>query len=175
MVLKYKTEYWEWVFYKNLIGAVILFPFVQSYLRFFLAKENAFATLLVLSLTMLFASWLLYMRRGQYYLIDLGIVVFLAAILFGFAVRKIDPIVTVWFINTALAILTFGYILAKHLFAQTERLFLKKWKEIIAGGLLATLLRITLAFAFLFFPLSLMVVLFTVSHIFIVAKFFEFK
>ena len=170
-----KSEYWEWVFCKNLVGAVILFPFVQNNLRFFLEKENAFFTLVVLSLTMIFASWLLYKKRKRYYLIDLGIVVFLAAVLFGFAVKQIDPIVTVWFLNAALAVLTFGYILAKHLFAQTERFFVKKWIEIIVGGLLATFFRVTLAFAFLFFPMSLMVILFTGAYLFVIVKFFEFK
>lgn len=91
------------------------------------------------------------------------IMAFLASILFGIAVWQTTPIITVWFISTALAIATFGFILARHLFRQTEKLFLKRWREIIVGGILANFLRALIAMAFLFFPLPLMAVLFTAS------------
>lgn len=166
-------SFWEWVFFKNLIITIVLYPLVAGY--FWLLKDNYnFSLLIVLSLACLFAGWLVHQQKIKY-LAPLGVVIFLANILFGFSVNWIDLILTLWFVSAALTTYLLGYIIARHLFGQTEKLFVKKWKEIIVGGLLATLLRIVLAFAFVFFPIYLMAALLTVSYILIVAKCCEFK
>ncbi len=165
-------EHWEWVFFKSLIGAIIFFPFARS-VFFFLESNYNVILLLATSFSFLFISWIFSLRKERY-LLALALSVFLSTILFGWSVWTTSPTLVIWFISAALAIATFGFIPARHLFQRTEKLLVKKWKEIIAAGLFSNLLRWLWAFAFLVFPLPLLTLIFGVAYILIVARYGNF-
>lgn len=173
LVSKAWEEHWEWVFFKNLIGAVIFYPLARS-VFFFLESDYNVVLLLVTSLSFLFIGWILSLKKEKY-LFPLALAIFLSTILFGWSVWTTTPTLVVWFICATLAILTFGFILARHLFCNTEKLLVKKWKEILAASLLSNFLRWLWAFAFLVFPMPLLTVVFGVAYILIVARYGNFS
>lgn len=172
LIKKAWEEHWEWVFFKNLIGAIIFYPLARS-VFFFLESNYNVILLLVTSLSFLFISWLFSLKKEKY-LLPLALSVFLSTILFGWSVWSTSPTLVVWFVSIALAVATFGFILARHLFQQTEKLLVKKWKEVIAASLLSNFLRWVWAFAFLVFPLPLLTAVFSVAYILIVARYGNF-
>ena len=172
LVNKAWEDHWEWVFFKNLIGAIVFYPLAR-YVFFFFESDYNVVLLLVTSLSFLFASWIFSLKKEKY-LLPLALTVFLSTLLFGWSVWTTSPTLVVWFICTTLAVLTFGFIFARHLFRKTERLLVKKWKEILAASLLSNLLRWLWAFAFLVFPLPLLTAIFSVAYILIVARYGNF-
>lgn len=172
LINKVWEEHWEWVFFKNLIGAIIFFPLARS-VSFFLESNYNIVLLLATSLSFLFVSWIFSLRKERF-LLPLALSIFLSTILFGWSVWSTSPSLVIWFICTTLAVLTFGFILARHLFRKTEKLLIKKWKEILAASLLSNFLRWVWAFAFLVFPLPLLTAVFSVAYILIVARYGNF-
>ena len=81
--------------------------------------------------------------------------VFLGMILAGLAIEKTSPVFALWFASAVLALISFGYIMAFHLFRKAEKDLSKKWKEIMAISLAVNFFRLMVVFLLAFFPILL--------------------
>lgn len=147
---------WELLFFSSFIGAIIFYPFAWHNFGFFLADNYNFFLLSITSLLFFFDFWILSLeKKGGKWLFIRFVLVFLGMILAGLAVEKTSPVFALWFASAVLALVSFGYIMAFHLFRKTEKDLLKKWKEIVAVSLAVNFFRLIVVFLLAFFPILL--------------------
>ncbi len=149
-----KLGLWELLFFSSLIGAIIFYPLAWRDFDYFLNNNYNFFILTLASLLFFFDSWIVSLeKRGGWWLLLRFLLVFIALILAGMAVEITSPIFTLWFASIILTLLSFGYIIAFHLFRRAERDLISKWKEIISVSLAVNFFRLVVVFLLAFFPI----------------------
>ncbi len=147
---------WELLFFSSFIGAIIFYPLAWRDFDYFLGNNYNFFVLTLASLLFFFDSWIISLEKkgGQWLLLRFSLA-FIALILAGMAIEITNPIFALWFASVVLTLLSFGYIIAFHLFEKTGRDLMSKWKEIISLGLAVNFFRLIVVLLLAFFPIAL--------------------
>lgn len=153
-----QARYWESVFFAGLFGFIALYPGIISDISY--ATENPTLFLLLstasiaLFLTLVFYNEFHAGRRSCYLAASAALAA-LAIISAGFSLFFTTPTLLVWFLDAALALFSFGYIIAKHLFRRIERDLRTHAPRIILRGLTITLIALLIAHTLIIFPIGL--------------------
>ncbi len=118
-----RLRFWEYVFFAGLTGSVALYPFVRGQIAPAFAA-TPYATLLVLTVIFSFAA-LAYgrhaharqTRRSAMAATGLGGA---AIVMIGLSSASASPALAAWFIDTGIALFSFGYMLANRLLWRAE-------------------------------------------------------
>lgn len=150
--------YWESVFFASLFGFIALYPAVISPLPY--AAENPLLFLLlstmsiVLFMTLVFYGEFNAGRRLPWLIVSAFFAMF-TIISAGIALIFIAPTTVVWFIDAALALFSFGFIIAKHFLRRVERDLRAHLPQAILSGLAVTAVALLIAHTLTIFPIGL--------------------
>lgn len=150
--------YWESIFFAGLFGFVALYPAVISVFPY--AAENP--TLFLLLSTSSIAVFLTLVFYGEFHTgrrpLPLIISAFFAALTVtcvGLSLIFTVPATVVWFMDAALALFSFGFIIARHFLRRVERDLRAHSPKIILGGLAVTGAALFVAHTLTIFPIGL--------------------
>ncbi len=150
-----KLRYWECVFFSGIFGVIALYPFSAPLIPFATYNQQLFIFLVLASMA-IFATIALYYafyegRKKQWVMMS-ALMAACATALMGYAAFMTTAVFTVWFIDAALALFCFGYILARHFFQRVEKDFRHKWRSIILMSLAINFMAIILTTIAASFP-----------------------
>ncbi len=145
-----RFRFWEYVFFASAFGAVALLPAALPSMPFLAVPVAAFT--LALASCSLVAALALYGKRtpnGQKLLCAL--VAGAGALLLSGAEEWMPVPFVAWSVAAAVAVLTFGAILARRFFRRVERDFRHNFVHVMAVGIAVNAIGLTLAFFFAVF------------------------
>lgn len=151
--------YWESVFFASLFGFVALYPAVISVLPY--AAENPLLFLMLSTASIaLFLALVFYGefhagRRLPSLIIISAFFAALTVMFVGFSLIFTIPAIVVWFMDAAIALFSFGFIIARHFLRRVERDLRAHAPKIIVGGLAVTGAALLVAHTLTVFPIGL--------------------
>lgn len=150
--------YWESVFFAGLFGFVALYPKIISTFPYAGENPGLFQLLSAASIA-LFMTLVFYRAfsegRRIVWLIASALFAALTITSVGFSLFFTTPATVVWVMDGALALFSFGFIIAQHFLRRVERDLYLHAQKIILWGLAVTLAQLLIMHTLIIFPVGL--------------------
>lgn len=149
-----RFRFWEYVFFVSSFGTVVFYPAARPLMP--LLKIPAYALGAALAGIAALAALTLYERtigsRTRKQAFAVAAVTGLAVALLATAGQTSSPEFALWSLNAAVAVCTFGSILARRFFRRVERDFRRNAVHVLLAGLIANTAGLFIAYLLNVFP-----------------------